>query len=93
MGNYAPRDQLEKDLLDRARREYPIGTIYEGLDYIGTRLGREWEVEREPRIYTIGNDLGDIYIEGGYDYIFVRGTWAKIIEPPVINQDNYLVFN
>jgi hypothetical protein len=63
---------MKNSLLEKAQRDYPIGT-----EYIGLRDGNTETVNYTPR-WVEGQDGN---IEGGFDYIYLEGEWAKIVIP------------
>jgi hypothetical protein len=63
---------MNNRLLEKAQRNYPIGT-----EYIGLRDGDTETVRYTPR-WVEGQDGS---IEGGTDYIYRDGEWAKIVMP------------
>jgi hypothetical protein len=63
---------MNNSLLEKAQRDYPIGT-----EYIGIRDGNIETVNYTPR-WVEGQDGN---IEGGFDYIYRDGEWAKIVMP------------
>ena len=63
---------MNNSLLEKAQRDYPIGT-----EYIGIRDGDTETVNYTPR-WVEGQDGN---IEGGRDYIYRDGEWAKIVMP------------
>lgn len=63
---------MSNSLLEKAQRDYPIGT-----EYIGIRDGDTETVIYTPR-WIEGQDGN---IEGGRDYIYCDGEWAKIVTP------------
>lgn len=60
---------MNNNLLEKAQRDYPIGT-----EYIGIRDG-DIETVRHTPSWVHEN------IEGGLDYIYFEGKWAKIVTP------------
>jgi len=63
---------MNNSLLEKAQRDYPIGT-----EYIGIRDGNIKTVNYTPR--WVEGQNGNI--EGGFDYIYLEGEWAKIVMP------------
>ena len=63
---------MNNSLLEKAQRDYPIGT-----EYIGIRDGDTETVVYTPR-WIEGQDGN---IEGGRDYIYRDGEWAKTVMP------------
>ena len=91
MGDYPARNKMEQDLLDRAQKEFPVGTRYFGVDSNGALKKDIVISERKARIYAQEESNGDIYIEVGIYYVYAKGKWA--VHADREPQDNYLIFN
>ena len=64
----------KEELLEQAKKKYPVGTRYKSAGYSET----EYVVEKQTFEYDDGNIRG----EDGKGILYREGKWAKIIEPP-----------
>jgi len=65
----------KEELLEQAKKKYPVGTRYKSASYSET----EYVVEKQTFEYTSD---GDIHGEDGKGILYRKGKWAEIIEPP-----------
>jgi hypothetical protein len=76
----------KEELLEQAKKKYPVGTRYKSAGYSET----EYVVEKQTFEYDDGNIRG----EDGKGILYREGKWAEIIEPskaevPTSNQTTY----
>jgi len=64
----------KEELLEQAKKKYPVGTRYKTASYSGT----EYVVEKQTFEYDDGNIRG----EDGKGILYREDKWAEIIEPP-----------
>lgn len=77
-------------ILHKARNDYPIGCSYKALIANGDVSDKIREVIRTPN--WVG-DRQQQYIDGGIDYLYVKGKWAEIVttaSPTAPNRDDIL---
>jgi hypothetical protein len=69
-----------KEILEKAKKDYPIGTIYNGLEGDGSEDGTEYNLvaKFEARWTTVGER-----IEVGRRFIYANHKWATIVSKPV----------
>lgn len=80
--NMTKDKKLEEELIELAKENYPIGTVYEGCTgSVGTSVV-------EPHIMYLDNEIYGI--EVGIDYIYLHRDekWAKILSKPVEIKSN-----
>ncbi len=68
---------MVEDLLEEAKRRYPVGTIYMTVDYYRDDLPET--VEHQTFSYS---GLNCIFAEAGKGILYNNGSWAEIIESP-----------
>ena len=79
------------DPLERAQRDYPIGTKYHALSILGNEERRVHEAERPARWLDRKKDSIDV----GVGYVYVKKydgeeVWARLVESPELM--NYAIF-
>ncbi len=74
----ATQEEIKDVLLNEARKRYPLGCSYEGLDFIsGAPTGNVW-TSSEIKPYWYNNRA--IALQSGQGLVYVCGKWAKIVE-------------
>ena len=91
MEEYRLSSEDEERILQRAIRDYPLGTAYQPI--YGDLSVIPGDVSVISRKLTAGRRGAPFfYVEGGQGFIYIRGKWAMIISTGV-TKDNYLIFN
>ncbi len=77
----------DKEIIDYANKNYPIGTVY-----IGLRNSKPYTAEHECRWGRVVGGGERMWV--GYDYIYDKktNTWAKIISSPKSKEIFYEIY-
>ncbi len=65
---------VTEEMLEKAKRDYPIGTIYIPLSNSGSKEFTKRTAYRKPRELNSGIDVG-------FGYIYYHNKWAEIVKP------------
>ena len=65
------------ELIEEAKKRYPIGTMYNALEPNGTS-NEVAEATRLPRVF----DGSEVQVDVGRRYVYANGKWATVVSYP-----------
>jgi hypothetical protein len=78
------------EVLEKAIKDYPIGTKFIGFDYQGNKIDKVLTIDREIICYK--DRVGILAYGHGTYYCFYKNKFAKIIDKPKFNTNyKYLI--
>ena len=75
-------------ILNKARADYPMRCSYKALIANGDVSDKIWEVTRRPN--WVG-EREELRIDGGIDYLYVKGKWAERVDVPAPTPEESLL--